>query len=260
MSRIGPRYTEQEAREAIAASASYAEALRRLGMRAAGDNHLTLRRYATEVWRIPTDHFDPHAGTRGPGNALRRRERPLDTILVEHSTYTNRGHLKTRLYREGLKQPICELCGQGEIWRGHRMSLILDHINGVADDHRLENLQIVCPNCAATLETHCGKQNRRLRSCESCGEEFAPKRREQRFCTQRCAYDREVGVAKPEQRRVARPPYNHLIREIHALGWSGVGRRYGVSDNAVRKWVRQYERERARAGDHERAEGTERAA
>ena len=29
--------------------------------------------------------------------------------------------------------------------------LILDHINGVHDDHRLENLQIVCPNCAATL-------------------------------------------------------------------------------------------------------------
>ena len=28
-------------------------------------------------------------------------------------------------------------------------------------------------------------------------------------------------------------------------GWSAVGRRYGVSDNAVRKWVRGYERERA---------------
>jgi transposase-like protein len=36
-----------------------------------------------------------------------------------------------------------------------------------------------------------------------------------------------------------------LQREIHALGWSAVGRRYGVSDNAVRKWVRQYERERS---------------
>jgi hypothetical protein len=258
MPRNGPRYSEQEARAAVAASRSYAEALRALGMRPAGGNHATLRRYVEQIWRIPHDDFDPHAAKR-EAMALRTRARPLSDVLVRHSTYS-RGSLKTRLYREGLKQPICELCGQGEIWRGRRMSLILDHINGVADDHRLENLQIVCPNCAATLETHCGKQNRRLRSCESCGEEFAPKRREQRFCTQRCAYDREVGVAKPEQRRVARPPYNHLIREIHALGWSGVGRRYGVSDNAVRKWVRQYERERAREGDHERAEGTERAA
>ena len=35
------------------------------------------------------------------------------------------------------------------------MSLILDHINGVPDDNRLENLQIVCPNCAATLAVAC---------------------------------------------------------------------------------------------------------
>jgi hypothetical protein len=36
-------------------------------------------------------------------------------------------------------------------------------------------------------------------------------------------------------RKVARPPHARLIREIHALGWSAVGRRYGVSDNSVRK-------------------------
>jgi hypothetical protein len=238
---------------AVARARSYAEALRALGMRPAGGNHATLRRYVEEVWCIPTDHFDPHAATRD-AMRLRQPARPLSAILVQHSTYS-RGQLKARLYREGLKQPICELCGQGEIWRGRRMSLILDHINGVADDHRLRNLQIVCPNCAATLDTHCGKQNRRLVACEQCGEEFAPKRRDQRFCTQACAYKRDVGVAKPEIRRVVRPPYNHLVREVRAMGWSAVGRRYGVSDNAVRKWVRQYERERDAGRDLERDAG-----
>lgn len=37
------------------------------------------------------------------------------------------------------------------------MGLILDHINGIHKDNRIENLRIVCPNCNATLPTHGGK-------------------------------------------------------------------------------------------------------
>src|SRR5215203_1142759 len=89
----------------------------------------------------------------------RRQPTPLETILVAGSTYS-RGHLKERLFAAGVTHRRCESCGQDERWRGRRMALILDHVNGVADDHRLENLRILCPNCAATLETHCGRKNR----------------------------------------------------------------------------------------------------
>jgi hypothetical protein len=51
------RYTEAQAREAIRESLSYSEALRRLGMRPAGGNWKTLRKYALEVWQIPVDQF-----------------------------------------------------------------------------------------------------------------------------------------------------------------------------------------------------------
>ena len=34
------------------------------------------------------------------------------------------------------------------------------------------------------------------------------------------------------------------MAEVAATSWSAVGRKYGVSDNAIRKWVRAYERER----------------
>ena len=40
-----------------------------------------------------------------------------------------------------------------------------------------------------------------------------------------------------------RPAHARLIREVRAIGYSATGRRYGVSDNAVPKWLRQYERE-----------------
>jgi transposase-like protein len=54
-------------------------------------------------------------------------------------------------------------------------------------------------------------------------------------------------------RLVQRPPYNHLVREVRALGYLATGRRYGVSDNAVRKWIRQYQREWARGNTSEAA-------
>lgn len=34
------------------------------------------------------------------------------------------------------------------------------------------------------------------------------------------------------------------MAELEATSYVAVGRKYGVSDNAVRKWVRFYERER----------------
>jgi hypothetical protein len=249
VSMIGPRYSESEARRAIAVSSCYAEALRRLGMRPAGGNHLALRKYAESIWEIPTDHFDPeHCRNR----AIRKNARPLNEILVEYSTYS-RGHLKSRLFKEGVKQRKCELCGQDERWRGRRMALILDHVNGIANDHRLKNLRIVCPNCAATLDTHCGRQNRLERDprqCLGCNQLFWPAYARQRYCSRHCAVRRKRdGNPSPARRKVDRPPHTHLLREIAALGYAATGRRYGVSDNAVRKWVKQYERECASAND-----------
>jgi hypothetical protein len=244
-----PKYSEHEAREAVAVSFSYAEALRRLGLRATGGNWRTLRAWVAR-WGIPTDHFDPDVACR---RALRHAPRPIEEILVERSTYS-RNHLKDRLYGAGLKQPICELCGQGELWRDRRMTLILDHVNGVRDDNRLENLRIVCPNCAATLDTHYGRTSRLAstdRECLHCGAPFQPKYARQRYCSRACgmrAPRPARGVPKPALRRVERPPYEELLREVAESGWSAVGRRYGVSDNAIRKWVRQYEREREAEG------------
>jgi Zn finger protein HypA/HybF involved in hydrogenase expression len=185
-----------------------------------------------------------------------RAARPLAEYLTEHSTYS-RASLKRRLFAEGLKARRCERCGTGETWRGKPMSLILDHVNGVHDDNRLENLRIVCPNCAATLETHCGRKNRlpiAELTCPHCGRRFTPNDRRQRYCSPYCGsrHPRPVGVPKPSQRRVERPPYEQLLGEIEASSFVAVGRKYGVSDNAIRKWLRQYERERAAAA-HRRA-------
>lgn len=248
-----PRYTEAEARVAVASSLSYSAALRKLGLRPAGGNHKLFRRYVDEIWSISTDHFD---AAKVRAQAFPHRPHvPLEEVLVEGSSY-GRAPLKIRLYKEGLKLPECEMCGQGEIWHGQRISLILDHVNGVPDDNRLENLRIVCPNCNATLDTHCGRKNRAEdRECLRCGESFKPNRSSQRYCSAECGarHDNRVRRPRPDTRKVDRPSYLQLKRDLASMSMVAVGRKYGVSDNAVRKWIRWYE---ARV----RAEGEEMAA
>ena len=170
MPKHGPRYSEEEARAAVAAARSHFDAMVRLGVRPAGGNHATLKKYLA-LWGISTDNFD-WGGARPP----RREAIPLDEVLVEGSNY-ERKRLKRRLVEAGLKELRCEMCGQGEMWRGVRMGLVLDHVNGVWNDNRLENLRFLCPNCNATLDTHCGRKNRREvldRECGYCGESFTP--------------------------------------------------------------------------------------
>ena len=115
-------------------------------------------------------------------------------------------------------------------------------------DNRLENLRIVCPNCNATLDTHCGRNAALLvdRECRHCGATFRPRFGRQQYCSRACGsrWDR-AGRPRPGQRRVERPPYEQLLAEIAALGYLGVGRKYGVSDNAIRKWRLAYERDAA---------------
>jgi hypothetical protein len=228
-------------------------------MRPAGGNHALLRKHVDQVWNIPTDHFD--AGAAAIRN-LGRTAKPLSEVLVEDSSYS-RSRLKHRLFEEGLKERRCEMCGQGELWRGRWMSLILDHINGVPNDNRIENLRVVCPNCAATLDTHCGRKNRQdapTRSCLRCGREFVAKYRRHRYCSHSCGcrWDRsgQRGIPRPEDRKVARPPFDQLLAEIESSSYLAVARKYGVSDNAVRKWVRFCERQ----AEREAADGVRDAA
>lgn len=100
---------------------------------------------------ININHF-----TSTPVKRNSRKQKTLDEILTVNS-YFDTTNLKYRLYESGLKTEECELCTQGPIWMGKKMSLRLDHINGINTDNRIENLRIVCPNCDATLDTFSGK-------------------------------------------------------------------------------------------------------
>jgi len=170
---------------------------------------------------IDISHFETRSQQIKRQNLCFSKKISLSDILISGSTYQNTTALKKRLYREGIKEPICEKCGQNEIWRGMYISMILDHINGVHNDNRIENLRILCPNCNAALPTHCGRNIRRT----------IKEKKERNF----------LEISK-KQRKINRPSFKQLNTDISLLGYCGAGRKYGVSDNAIRKWIRFYEK------------------
>ena len=71
---------------------------------------------------------------------------PIEKLLS--SVNISKRRLKTRLLNAGLLQDRCGVCGLSE-WRNRRLTLHLYYLNGIQTDHRLENLQLLCPNCRA---------------------------------------------------------------------------------------------------------------
>ena len=80
-----------------------------------------------------------------------------EDVFVENSTYP-RHRLKARIIKQKLIEYKCDICGNNGEWNGKPLPLILDHMNGVNNDNRLENLRFVCSNCDSQLPTY---KNRR---------------------------------------------------------------------------------------------------
>lgn len=146
--------SEEQFRKIITESNSYSDCLRALGLGTKGGSSTDILKKRIEELKCDISHFGKIIKEK-PCNA----RYSLDEILVENSSYANISRLKSRLISEHRLTYKCAICGISE-WNGLPISLQLDHINGKNNDHRIENLRFLCPNCHSQTETYAGKNKK----------------------------------------------------------------------------------------------------
>lgn len=76
---------------------------------------------------------------------------------IENGTYaTKGGQSGLRHYLEEKRGKICAECGLSE-WQGCPIPLDVDHIDGNPENHKLDNIQLLCKNCHALTPTYGAK-------------------------------------------------------------------------------------------------------
>lgn len=235
-------WTIEQFRSAVEKSTTIAETLRRLGLSSGAGNYRVFHRTVKEN-NLNTSHFLGLAWVRDKKRKA-LTHRLLKDILVKDSPYRGGNQrVKARLIKKGLIEDRCSICGQEPWWNNGPLVLQLDHINGDPFDFRIDNLRVICPHCHSQTDNFRGRRSRGLASatathtllaksvravtCLGCGKQISPSAMRCRTCAG--LFNRKL--------KIDWPPLSEIEKMLSSSNYSAVGRRLGVSDNAVRKHI-----------------------
>lgn len=269
------KFNEETIRSYVSTSISIADVCRKLGWKPTGGNYNTVKRYIKEL-NIDVSHF---TGKKTNINNVHNKkvEKPVEHYLTENS-YIQLTRLKHKLIKSGLKEYRCEKCGCNK-WNGEQLSLQLHHINGDNTDNRIENLQLLCPNCHSQTDNYCGCKNsngNKRYYCNGCGREI--EKTATGYCNK--CYDKilcgsvEIMSENSNKKNIKiygycsncgkelhsetksglcpscchlksrkvknRPTSEQLLIMLKNLSISSISKKYNVCDNTIRKWCKSY--------------------
>lgn len=242
------KWSDEDLILAVKNNQSIASVIKELGLIPAGGNYQTINRKIKEL-HLTTEHM---TGKRWNVGLLFNPSppRPLKDILKANSPFQS-DNLRKRLIREGYKEFRCESCRLTE-WLDKPISLELEHVNGDHDDNRIENLKILCPNCHAQTPTYRGRNKDRGRVAQlvdaedlkSLSKDNNLDARSNRV-TPTCKCGKKINKRSKTCRgcmvrptKINWPEQAELIRMIDESNYLAVSRKLGVSDNAIRKHLK----------------------
>lgn len=244
------RTSEEEYREAVANSISLTGVCKYLGIIPAGGNFQTIKNNIAK-YNLDTSHFLGQAHNLGK-------------IFIE--TPVARSTIKKRLIKERGHQ--CEKC-KNTTWFDIPITLEVEHIDGNSTNNDFKNLLLYCPNCHSQTPTWRRAKSSfiedPLKICPGCQGKKRPSSQLCKYCNYKdrknktgptasletnkvknCACGTVIAesskqcikCAHDKQKRIVWPDVNVIVAGVKETSYSAMSRKLGVSDNAIRKYLR----------------------
>lgn len=240
------KYTKEILQSAIDKSLSMSECIRSLGLKNTGGNYVHIKSLV-KFYELDVSHFTGKLWNKGQtaktnlsiASAAIKNSIPNDIIFIANSQPITGSRITKRLLALGWEYK-CTLCENPGVWMNKPITLHLDHINGVHNDNRFENLRFLCPNCHQQTDTW-GNKKQICPSGETANTEsleVSAERLAGSTPVSDTKFRKSKGVAKPNTRKVIRPNKDILLKELSESNYTQMGKKYGVSDNAIRKWLK----------------------
>lgn len=230
MAALVDTYSIEELQKLAYQSHSYKELLFLLGYGSSNGNTYKTVKNRIELYDIDVSHFQEITNT----------PRTEENVFVKNSTATQ-AVLRRWYYKGQYTEYKCAICGI-ENWQGKPLVFTLDHIDGDSHNNELSNLRWICPNCDRQLPTYAvgkarleAKLNSKEKKyfCVDCGQEIGK-------YGERCS---SCAAKNSATRKVAKenlPTREELKILIRSKSFVEIGRMFSVTDNAVRKWCKNY--------------------
>jgi Zn finger protein HypA/HybF involved in hydrogenase expression len=228
-------WTDEQLIEAVKANDNISAVIKHLGYGDAAANWKTVRKYIT-LLKLDTAHFLSKDQLLARARMHQKRISSFSEEFIFSVNEIARSAVKRYIIANNTLPYLCAIC-KIDSWNGIPLSLHLDHINGINNDNRLENLRFLCPNCHSLTDTFSGKNKAStvpiISKCIDCGESVHKD-------STRCVLCEKRRRKTASKKKIQWPNPTDLIELIVSNSLVAAGKMLGVSDNAIKRHLRRH--------------------